>query len=153
VTPAVIVALVKDVVILIAVGLALYFVVNYGKDLVKVADMKAVQRQLDANSQTEAQWRREEIDANARRDEALARVSSTIGGQHAPVYIVRGGPPRSGTVSGTPGATSGAACPRGGTDDGPRVDSRPAVNSFELKYETALAECYAALDKWPQAKP
>jgi hypothetical protein len=152
-TPTAIIALVKDVVILIAAGLAVYLCVSYGKDFVKIADMKALQVQLTQNALTETQWRKEQTDANTKRDTDLAKVADTIAGQRAPVYIMRG-PASSGAVPNAACQASGPPASAGRTDAGrgsdrQPVDLRPQVNAFELKYETAIADCRAALDQWP----
>jgi predicted metalloprotease len=154
-TPGEIIALVKDVAIVIAIGIVIYVLVSYGKDLVKVADMKAVQKQLTANSETQARWRQEAVDADKTRDAALAQVAGSIAQQRAPVYVLQPAarPANPGAVRANPGEAAAQACPAGGTDAGPRVDRRPAVNALELKFETALAECYGALDKWPTPAP
>ncbi len=148
-TPGQILALIKDLVILIAICVVIYFFVTYGRNLVKVQDMAAVQKQLAANTSTEARWRQEREDADKNRDEQLAKVAGAIGQQRAPVYIVRN-PPNPGPLPGNPGPADHPACPAAGPDPGPRVDSRPAINAYELKYSTALIECYAALDSWPK---
>ncbi len=148
-TPGAIIALVKDVVIVVAVGAVIWLLVSYGKDIVKVQDMAAVQKQIAANAETEARWRQEREDVDKNRDEQLGKVAAAVGQQRAPVYIVRN-PPSPSPVPNPPGQARGAACPAAGPDPGPRVDSRPAINAYELKYSTALVDCYAALDKWPK---
>ncbi len=153
-TPGAIIALIKDGLIILAIGAAIWLFVTYGKDIVKVADMKAVQKQITANAATEANWRKEQIDANTQRDATLAQVAAGIANQHAPV-IVRNGPAR---VCPMPVAATQAGSPpaaTGGTDEGrgsnsESIDIRPALNAFELKYETVIADCRAALDGWPQ---
>jgi len=87
-TPGQIIALVKDVLIVVAVALVFYFVVQYGKDIVKVQDMHAVQKQLLSNAETEARWRQERENVDKNRDEQLAKVAAAIGQQRAPVYVV-----------------------------------------------------------------
>jgi len=154
-TPGEIITLVKDLVILVAVGLVIYFFVTYGKNLVKVQDMAAVQKQLASNSETEARWRQERDDADKNRDEQLAKVATGIGQQRAPVYLMQPAARASnpGALPGNPGEARGQACPTGGSDPGPGIDSRPAINAYELKYSTALIDCYAALDTWPTPRP
>src|SRR5882762_10140019 len=146
-TPGQIIALIKDVLIVVAVALVFYFVVQYGKDIVKVQDMHAVQKQLANNADTEARWRQEQTDADTKRDAALAQVATTIGQQRAPVYVVPRGPASQCAVPGNPGQASGQPSAAGGSDPGrgsdrQPVDLRPQVNALELKYETALADCY-----------
>jgi len=154
-TPGQIIALIKDVVIVAAIGLVIYVLVNYGKDIVKVQDMAAVQKQIAANTATEARWREERDHADQNRDAQLAQVAGAIDKQRAPVYLMRpaAAAPNPGALPGNAGQAGNPACPTGGSDQGLGVDSRPAINALELKYSTALIECYAALDKWPTPEP
>jgi predicted metalloprotease len=154
VTPTAIIALLRDIVIVGAIGFIVYVLITYGKDVVKIADMKAVQEQITKNAETTAQWQKEATDANTKRDADLAAVAATISSHRDPVYIVRDRPTSAGTVSANTGQASGQASGAGGTDAGvrsdrQRVDIRPEINAYELKYETALVDCYAGLDKWP----
>lgn len=144
-TPAAIIALIKDAVIVLAIGAVIYVLVTYGKDIVKISDMAAVQKQVAANAQTVAGWRQEQIDANARHSADIAGIAATIGAQHAPIFL-QPAPSKAGAcpVSGATGAPSGQ--PAG---SGP-VDIRPGINTFELKYETALADCRSVLAQWPR---
>jgi hypothetical protein len=153
-TPGAIIALVKDALIILAIGAAAWLLVSYGKDIVKVADMKAVQKQIEQNAKTEETWRKAQTDANAQRDTDLAKVAASIAGQHAPVYVVRN-PARACPVSTATGEASRPPPGAGGADAGSRndrqpVDIRPDLNRFELKAETAIADCRAALAGWPQ---
>jgi hypothetical protein len=156
-TPGAIIALIKDALIILAIGAVVLLLVNYGKDIVKVADMKAVQKQLTQNAATEANWRKEQADANTKRDTDLATVRAAIDAQRAPVYVMRNGPPRVCPVSvaagqaGRPPPATGGADAGSGNDRQP-VDIRPELNRFELKAETAVADCRAALDGWPSPK-
>lgn len=147
-TPGQIIALVRDVVILIALGLLIWLLISYGKDVVKVSDMRAVQKQIDTNAQTEAQWRKEQTDANQARDTQIAQVGAAIASQRAPVRLC--GPTRASPLPSPTAAPSGSNTVPGGTDSGSGVDLRPAINAFELKYETAFASCRAALAGWPR---
>ena len=152
-TPSAYIALARDLVILIALGLLIWLLVAFGRDMIKVKDMKAVQKQLAQNAITEAQWRQEQTNANTQRDAQLAQVGAAIANQHAPVLVCRS--PNPSPVPSTPAAAAGSASAAGGTDSGTRGDSEPvdvrgAINAFELKYETALADCRAAIASWPQ---
>lgn len=144
-TPAAIIALIKDIVIVIAIGAVIYVLVAYGKDIVKVADIAAVQKQIAANAQTVAGWRQEQVNAEAKHTEELAQVSAAIGAQRSPI-ILQSVTPKAGTCP-VPGAAAGPAGPPAAS--GP-VDIRPGINAFELKYETALADCRSALAQWPR---
>lgn len=153
-TPGAIIALVKDALIIVAIAAAIWLLVSYGKDHVKVADMKAVQKQITQNATTEEDWRKAQTHANAQRDADLSKVAADIAGQHAPVYIMRNAPRAcpvsvaAGEASRPPPATGGVDAGSGG--DRQPVDIRPGLSGFELKYETAIADCRAALASWPQ---
>jgi hypothetical protein len=152
--PAAYIALARDLIILVALGLLIWLLVSYGKDVVKVADMKAVQKQLAENTQIETAWRQEQTDANTKRDADLAKVSAGIAGQHAPVYVVRNTaracpvPEHSPQAGGAPTSAGGIDAGSGGSSE--TEDVRPKINQFELKFETAMADCRAILDQWPR---
>jgi hypothetical protein len=148
-TPGAIIALVKDVVIVAALGFVIYMLINYGKDQVKVSDMKAVETQLKTNAVTEAEWRKEQVDANTKHDTNLATVASTIANQRAPVFL-RSGPPSQCPVPNNPTKTSDQGTTTGSTDNRPGKDLRPDINAFELKYESAFLDCQTVLDQWPK---
>ena len=152
-TPGQIIALIKDLAIVVTLGLAIWLLISYGKDIVKVSDMKAVERQLAQNAITEAQWRQEQEAANAQRDTQLAQVGAAIAQQHAPVLVCR--PTRPSPVPSVPAATPGSAPAAGGADAAARgdtesVDIRPAINQFEFGVEKVVADCRAAIASWPQ---
>lgn len=155
-TPGEIVALIKDLVILAAVAVLAWLLITFGKDLVKVSDMKAFQKQLAASQALETQWRSNQDNANLKRDQALAQVNASIAAQHAPVLLCRQ-PPTPHALPAVPAQTAGSGASPGGPDAGPGgdpgapdpVDVRPAINAFEIKYEKPLADCQAVLDGWP----
>lgn len=148
-TPTAIIALARDLIILVALGLLIYLLISYGKDLVKVNDMKAVTAQLQRNTQQQAQWRKEQADADAQHDLDLAAVTNTIGANQRPVYILRG-PPNTCVVPAVPGKTGGDNPKGGRADQGPGGDSRAAINALELKYEAAFADCRRLDQGWPK---
>jgi hypothetical protein len=150
-TPSAYIALARDLVILIALGLLIWLLIVFGRDMVKVKDMKAVQQQITQNATTEAQWRQEQTDANTLRDTQLAQVGAAIAGQHAPILLCR--PSRPSPVPSASATTPGSPAGPGGADATARVDPldvRPAINDFELRVEKAVADCRAALAGWPQ---
>jgi hypothetical protein len=148
VTPAAIISLVKDIVIVAAIGFLVFIFVTYGKDVVKVADMKAVQKQLTENSATIARWQKESTDADANHVSVLAQITASIDKQRAPVFV-RGPTCPNAVPAPAPKAGDSTSAPRV-VDTGRGIDYRPVINQFELKYETALTDCYTALDKWPK---
>lgn len=154
-TPTAIIALIKDIVILGAIGFAIYIVLNYGKDIVKVKDMQAVQKQLSDNKLTEAQWRQEQVDANVQRDQSVKQLADAIATQHTPVYVVRNGSISACPVPGAPPKSSDQTASTGGANSGvggasQTVDIRAGINAFETKYESSLSDCRAILMGWPK---
>jgi hypothetical protein len=149
-TPGQIIALVRDVVILIALAALIFLLVSYGKDITKVRDFEAVQKQLAQNAAIEAQQRQRTEDAFTQLTAEMADVRARISAQRAP--IVLRGPANSCPVpSAATGAAGGPASARA-DDPGSRgdIDLRPAINEFELHYEEKLAECRSALRQWPR---
>lgn len=152
-TPGAIIALVRDLVIVIALGLLIWLLISYGKDMVKVSDMKAVQKQLDANTKQVAQWSQEASNAQTQRTQDLAQVSAAIAAHSQPIVVLRDRPASPGTVSSTPASASGQSAACGSADGGSgkdTVDIRPDISAFERKYESALADCRAAVASWPK---
>jgi Tfp pilus assembly protein PilE len=126
-----------------------YFLINYGKNTVKISDLQAVQDQLTKNAQIIDRWHQEQTDADAKRDANLNKVASAINGQRDPIYLVRNTPGKC-PVPSSPDKAANQPASGGTTDSGSGGDLRPQINGFELKYETAIANCQAVLDKWPQ---
>lgn len=154
-TPAAYIALARDIVILIALGLLIWLLIVFGRDMVKVSDMKAVQKQITQNAITEAQWRQEQANANTQRDAQLAQVGAAIANQHAPVLVCR--PSHPSPVPSHPAEAPSSPPAAGGTDAATRsdpesIDVRPAINAYELGVEKVVADCRAALAGWPQPR-
>lgn len=154
-TPAAIISLVRDVIILVAVGLLIYFLISYGKDIVKVSDLKDLQKQLTRNAAIEAQWRKDQTDAIDANNRTLDKVNTAIDSQRAPVLLCRK-PPAPQQLPAHPGPTSSGPAAPGGADAGPGddrvtvLDIRPQLNFFEHKYEKALSQCRTLLATWPK---
>lgn len=153
-TPGEIITLVKDVIILIALGLLIWLLITFGKDLVKVQDMKDFQKQLQQNTALEAKWHKDQIDANDKHDRDLQGVTSAIAQQRAPVLVCHNAAPKQ-LPANPPSAGAGPTQP-GPVDPGPRVDSeptvvdiRPQLNRFEVAVEKIVADCRRAVESWP----
>lgn len=154
-TPSQIIALVRDAVIVAALGFIVWRVYAAGENAVKASDVTALQKQLVSNAAQSAAWQKEQTDAEAQRQTEMAGIRSSIASQRAPVLVCSR--PTSGSpVPGAAAAPAGGAPAGGPTDGRPRgdpqpVDVRPLINQFELKYEAALASCRAILNQWPVA--
>ena len=146
-TPAQIIALVRDAAIVAALAFILWYVHRADVNSIAVADFKAVQKQVETNAKTISQWHQEAQDAEIKRQQDMDRVSSSIASQHAPIVLRV--PPSSSTVPGNPPSPSGGSACTGGSTEGPGVDLRPQINAFESKYEEALGQCRAVLASWP----
>jgi hypothetical protein len=143
-------SLARDLLIVSALGYILWVVHSQAENSVKVADMQAVEKQVLANAQTLSRWSQEAHDAEVKRETDMAGVTALIGAQHAPIRLCI--PPKAspGTVSGNPASTPSGTAASGGTDAGSGEDIRPAINAYELKYESALASCRSVLSQWPK---
>lgn len=155
-TPSQIIAIVRDVVILAALGFVVFWIWRSGEDRVKVSDMAAVEKQLAANATEIGKWRDQATKAEEQRNADTQTIRADISSHSAPILVRPPAPaPRTGSL---PSPASGAGCPSpigGAADGGARgststVDLRPAISALELKYESALADCRAALAKWPK---
>lgn len=147
-TPAAIIALIRDVVILIALALLIWLLVSYGKDVVKVADMKAVQQQITANAATVEKWRKEQTDANVIRDKENTQVAAVVAVQHDPIRLCRS--TSASAVPSTPASPASHPAASGGPDPGVGEDLRSQINAFELKFESDLTTCRSILNQWPR---
>lgn len=146
-------SLARDFAIVGALGFIVWKLVDFGEDRIKAQDLKAVQAQIAHNVELQSQWQAKSEAADAQRTQDLADLAARIDANHQPV-IVRIAPhpspvPIAAACPVSPVAASGAADNGSGGDSGP--DVRPLINAFELKYETALAGCRAALAQWPVA--
>lgn len=146
-TPAAIIALIRDVAIASALGFILWSLVHYGEDIVKIRELPALQRQLEANAAAEADWQKQRETADEQRSKDIASIGARIDNNHQPVIVrVPANPGAVPVAAGAPGSCPAAAGP---ADNGSGIDRRPAVNQFEHKYESALIECRNALAQWP----
>lgn len=146
-TPAQILAIIKDVAIIAGLIFVVLWIRNDGKNVVKIQDLQAVQKQLAANAAQEAAWATQRQQAEVQHAQDIQAVSAAVNAHSAPI-IVRV-PANPSPLPGTSPTATGANPGRGGSDDGPRIDLRPAVSAFERKYETAFADCRSALSQWP----
>jgi hypothetical protein len=150
VTPGQYIAAARDLIILAAIGWLVYMVYHAGQNSVTIKDVARIEANIAAAHATEDNWRKEQLDADAQKAQDLAAIRGAIAEHQQPI-VVRG-PAPAGAVPKAPGTAAGTHPTSGATDGGPRVstcDVRPSVAAVELKYETALAECRAAIASWP----
>lgn len=151
-TPGQIIALIRDAAIVGGILAILWIVYRGGENTIKRDDLQAVQKQLRENAQHAAQYAQQSQSADQQRADDLAQVRLAIAGQRAPVVVMRG-PANPGPVScppTSPGAQPTGAGPAisGARED--TVDVRPAINGYENRIEQVVADCRAALAKWPR---
>lgn len=144
------ISLIRDGVIVGALGYILWLSHSQAQNAVKVSDMQAVEKQVLANAQTLSRWTQEARDAEVKRATDMAGVTALIGAQRAPVRLCRAPAASPGTVPGTASSPAGGTTAAGGTDTGSGEDLRPALNAFEVKYEGDFASCRSVLASWPK---
>lgn len=151
-TPSQWLAIARDIAILGALIFLIWWVRTDGQNSVKIHDFQALQKQVQENAQHAAQYAQQAQAADQQRANDLAKVSAAIGQQRAPIVVLRG-PANPGPVScAAPSPSSGSASAGGnisgtGADSG--TDVRPAINVYEQRVEGIVADCRAALAKWP----
>jgi hypothetical protein len=148
-TPATIIALVRDAVILGALAWIILFIYHAGVNADLKADMKALQTQLAANAKTQSQWLEESRNAESQRQADMQSIAAAVG-RHADSPIRLCQPTHSGPLPGAAAPSAGHPAAAGGPDERAGKDIRPAISALELKYESALAQCRAVLNSWPQ---
>lgn len=150
-TPGQIISLIRDAVVVVAIGIILWLVYRGGEDRVKASDLKALQKQLDKQAQIADTWHKEATDANDKLTQTLATINA------APVVVhdwVR--QPACRPVLSAPTGPASAPRPdptgvqpeRGGDAEADRRDS--IVAEFKARWSTELATCQSFLDQWPQ---
>lgn len=152
-SPATIIALIRDAAILGALGFVILWIRNEGAQSVKKQDLKAVQSQLADNALRQQQYAQEARDAQTQHSHDVETISAAIAAHSAqPVFVrVPAGP---GPLHGVSSATGDQSAPSGSTHAGPGepippIDIRPGLIAFEQRYENALDECRQALASWP----
>lgn len=158
-TPAAILALVKDGLIIIAVIAVGWFLVNSGKNMVHVEDIKKLEQRIEDNAKVEQTWRDQKSNADDQLARDIKSIPSVVAGNtpKPPVWLCNKPSGNSNGLPANSGSTASNNSSTGGTDKGSgsstgttAVDRRPAVNAVETKYETAFAECRSILAKWPK---
>jgi len=147
-TPGQIIALVRDAIIVIGIGLLLWMVRESGKNADIKEDMKAMQKQLQLNAQLSGKWESERITAEAQRYADMQTVTNAINSHREPVRLCNA--PSPGGVSPSPSTPAGDTSGPRRLAEGPGEDIRPAINAFAIKYESYLAACRTVLAQWPK---
>lgn len=155
-TPAQYLAVARDLVILTAIGLLLWWVYRGGENAVKAGDLKALQADIQRQATIAEGWHKEATDATDKLSQDLAAIHA------APVVVHDWTPaglrdescpkqpvlPSAPAPAGSRDSEPGGAQP--GRGDAAAADRRDfAVAQFKRKWEGVLAECRATLDQWP----
>lgn len=136
-------------IIAVLVALALYGALCYylGGLAPKLSAEKSVATQATTAELQEAKQLTTNQKAEDTRDAELASLPTP---STHPVYIMRD---QACPVVRIPAEAAATHAGGGGSDSGSRGDRgsdvRPALDAFERKYETALADCREILAKWP----
>jgi hypothetical protein len=153
-TPGQIIALVRDTAVVAGIGIILWLVFRGGQDHVRAGDLKALQAQINDESEIIDRWHKESTNANTKLSADLAKINASAAQPARPVWLCSP-PNRPKPV--LPAATSqaGGGNPTGGTDvpgTGPdRLrDIGPQLNDFKQRWETILAGCRAEDAQWPK---
>lgn len=142
-----IIALVRDLMILILLGVILWVVYRAGENHDLKNQVTALQRAVEANAQTEAQWTKEARDAEVKRQTESAAILAVVGKHSDPIRLCN--KDSSSGMSKGAAASPGDLATAGTNDGGSGKDIRPAVTAFEIKYEGYLAACRSILAGWP----
>lgn len=148
-TPAAIVSLVKDALIIGAVIFLLWFTRHGGEQQVQLADYKALMQQIQTNAAQEQQWRDAQTKAQGDMLDEIDSARSAIGVNSRPVLLCSN-PTRPGPVPSLSAPTVSIATRPVPTVQSAGEDLRPKLNAFELQLETIIAQCRGALAQWPQ---
>ncbi len=142
--------LARDVAIFLALGFIVWMIYGAGKNSVKVSDLKQLQSQISAQAAILEGWRKDSDHANAQLSSDMAQIDAIVGAPKPPVRLCRSAGSKPPVLPSTASEAGSEPSGGGGADTGPGIDLRPRVDAFERKYETALAECRAALAQWPK---
>ncbi len=75
-TPAQIIALIRDTALMAGVGLILWFVYRGGEDRIKAGDLKGLQTEIQQQAKTLATWHKESTDANDRLSKDVSAINA-----------------------------------------------------------------------------
>lgn len=152
-SPVAVIALVRDILIVVALAFVVWWIRHDGVNSAKVGDLQAIQSQLADNALRQQKIAQEVSNAQAQHTQDLQTISAAIASHSAePVRVCVS--PSPSAVHGIPTASSANPAAGRSVDPGPGVavppiDIRPGLIAFEQHYENALADCRQALAQWP----
>jgi hypothetical protein len=145
---------IKDAVIVIAIVALGWYVYRSGEDRITAKNFAQQQQALAHYQATVESWQKQQASASGALQNEIAQING--GGSGPPVVQplhIELCQPTSTPAAVLPRAPTGATNPAPAaraTDQGPQRDIGPAIEAFERKYETALAECRAVISQWPK---
>lgn len=152
-TPGAYIALVRDIGIALALGFLVWKIYGAGENAVKVSDLKSLQTQIAEQAKTLEGWRQESTHANDQLSQDLAALHAPAADK-PPVWLCNApASPRSPVLPAATSAPASVPPSTGRADVRPERDIRPQLETFRLKYETALAECRSLYSQWPKVIP
>lgn len=151
-TPSLIIALIRDVVVISGIGIILWLVYRGGEDRIKASDLKALQQQITAQAKIQETWHQEASDANNKLNQTLAAINA------APIVVhdwVRNDCPKPSVLSAAAGQAAPARPDSAGVQPGRGEDAEAdrrdaAIAEFKARWGAELATCQSFLDQWPQ---
>jgi hypothetical protein len=153
-TPSAYLALGRDIAVLVVLGVIVWLVYRGGEDHVRSADLKALQAQIEAQEKITQGWSKQNDEANTRlsADMAAIRAASSAPVQHNWVLdssckgsVLPSASSGPSSLNSTPGSIQPEP---GSVSEGHRRDEVTA--QFKAQWEIPLAQCRAALEKWPR---
>jgi hypothetical protein len=110
------------------------------------------QKVTETKAQAESAQEQKDKDYAEQTHNAQVQHDAELAGLHpvtTPLIVYRNSPALCSNPVPNPAAAPSSTSARGAVVGGSGVDLRPAVDAFERKYETALADCREALKSWP----
>lgn len=147
------VSAIKDVVIVgmvIALG---WWVYHQGENTIRVKDFAALQQQIKHQAAVQQKWQTAQANSQSVLSDEIQQIVTPHSGVVRPLHIRLCQPSsEAGTklLSGASPAPKGKHSAARATVMRPGPDIGPAVQAFERKYETALAQCRAVIREWPR---
>lgn len=153
-TPSLYLAAARDIVILAAIGLLLWWVYRSGQNAVKASDLKGLQSEIQQQAKTLSDWRKEATDANEQlsQDVSAINAAAAIPVQH--VWVRDTSCPQPAVLPTPAGKANGEPAAAGPVQPGVRTDAEAdrrdaIVGDFKQRWETTIAQCRALDAQWP----
>lgn len=153
-SPAAIIALARDIALVVGIGLLLWLVYRGGEDRAKASDLKSLQTEIQQQAKTLSDWRSEATHANEQlsKDVSAINAARDIPVQH--VWVRDTACPKPAVLPAATGQAGDLATPTGavqpGAGEAAATDRRDGiVGDFKQKWEIILAQCRALDAQWP----